>query len=212
MPQRELDLFERSLTRARDMIGLASSLTSTTSAVMDVSDIHRAAFVQGVSAFDTFVHEEVRVRILDIFASGMPMPQALRKLRVSLSSSQVALANSGSATASLGWLETEIREQHALLSFQKPDKVADAVRLISDVRLWNALAVHLGQQPVDGEAGDQILKRRLTLIADRRNTIVHQSDLDPTPPGDELYPMTRATVEDALDYLDLLARGILAVT
>jgi hypothetical protein len=207
MPKRELDLFEKSLTRARDMMGLASSLTNTTSAVMDVSDVHRAAFVQGVSAFDTFVHEEVRVQILEIFGSGTPMPKALQKFRASLSSSQVALANSG-----LGWLETEIREQHALLSFQKPDKIADAVRLISDVQLWNALAAHLGQRPVDEEAGDQILKRRLTLIVDRRNTIVHQSDLNPTPPGDELYPMTRATVEDALDFLNLLARGIQAVT
>ncbi|WP_147378856.1 hypothetical protein [Mycobacteroides abscessus] len=212
MPKRELDLFERSLTRARDMMGLASSLTNTTSAAMDVSDIHRAAFVQGVSAFDTFIHEEVRVRILNIFASGITMPKALRKFKVTLSSSRVALTNSGLSTASVSWLETEIREQHALLSFQKPDKVADAMRLVSDTQLWSALATQLGQQPVGREAGDQILKRRLTLIADRRNTIVHQSDIDPTPPGDELYPMTQATVEEALDFLDLLARGIQAVT
>ncbi|ANO13116.1 Uncharacterised protein [Mycobacteroides abscessus subsp. massiliense] len=207
MPKRELDLFERSLTRARDMMGLASSLANTTSGVMDVSDVHRAAFVQGVSAFDTFVHEEIRARILDIFASGSPMPKALQKFRVSLASVQIAVGGSG-----LGWLETEIREQHALLSFQKPDKVADAVRLISDVQLWKALAGHLGQGSLGGETGDLILKRRLTLIADRRNTIVHQSDLDPTPPGDVLYPMARATVEDALLFLDQIARGIQAVT
>jgi len=207
MPNRELDLFERSLTRARDMMGLASSLANTTSGAMDLSDVHRAAFVQGVSAFDTFVHEEIRVRILGIFTSGSPMPKALHKFKVSLASAQIAVAGSG-----LGWLETEIREQHSLLSFQKPDKVADAVRLISDVQLWKALADHLGQGPLGGETGDLILKRRLTLVADRRNTIVHQSDLDPTPPGDELYPMTRATVEDALVFLDQIARGIQAVT
>lgn len=207
MPKRELDIFERSITRARDMMGLASSLANTTSAAMDVSDIHRAAFVQGVSAFDTFVHEEIRVRILDIFASSSLMPTALQKLKVTLASAQMATTGQG-----VGWLETEIREQHSLLSFQKPDKVADGVRLISDVQLWKALAAHLGQGPHNGESGDQILKRRMTLIADRRNTIVHESDLDPTPPGDELYPMTRDTVEDALTFLDQIARGIQAVT
>lgn len=188
------------------MMGLASALANTTSGAMDLSDVHRAAFVQGVSAFDTFVHDEVRVRILDIFALGSPMPKALQKFRVSLASVQIAAGGSG-----LGWLETEIREQHALLSFQKPEKVADAVRLVSDVQLWKALACHLGQGPLGGETGDQILKRRLTLIADRRNTIVHQSDLDPTPPGDVLYPMAQATVEDALVFLDQIARGIQAV-
>lgn len=207
MPKRELDLFERGLARARDMMGLASSLESATSGAMDLSDVHRAAFVQGVSAFDTFVHEEIRARILGIFALGSPMPKALQKFKVSLASVQIAVAGS-----SLGWLETEIREQHSLLSFQKPEKVADAVRLISDVQLWKALAVHLGQGSLGNETGDQILKRRLILIADRRNTIVHQSDLDPTPPGDELYPMTRPTVEDALAFLDKIARGIQAVT
>jgi hypothetical protein len=207
MPKRELELFERSLARARDMMGLASSLANTTSGAMDLSDVHRAAFVQGVSAFDTFVHEEIRVRILDIFASGSATPNALQKFKVTLASAQTAVTGSG-----LGWLETEIREQHSLLSFQKPDKVADAVRLISDVQLWKALADHLGEGSQGGETGDQILKRRLMLIADRRNTIVHQSDLDPTQPGDELYPMTRATVEDALAFLDEIARGIQAVT
>lgn len=207
MPKRELDLFEQSLTRARDMMGLASSLNNSTSGAMDLSDIHRAAFVQGVSAFDTFVHEEIRVRILDIFSSGSPLPKALQKFKVSLASAQIAVSGSD-----LGWLETEIREQHSLLSFQKPDKVADAVRLVSDVQLWKSLADHLGQGAVGGESGDLILKRQLTLIADRRNTIVHQSDLDPTPPGDELYPMTQATVEDALAFLDRIARGIQAVT
>jgi hypothetical protein len=207
MPQRELDLFERSLTRARDMMGLASSLENTTSAAMDLSDVHRAAFVQGVSAFDTFVHEEIRVRILNIFAQGTTMPAALQRFRVTLTSAQAAMS-----TSSLVWLENELREQHSLLSFQKPDKVADAVRLISDVQLWKTLADHLGQGPQGGEPGDRILKRRLTLIADRRNTIVHESDIDPTPPGDELYPMARATVEDALTFLDQIARGIQAVT
>lgn len=207
MPQRELILFENSINRARDMMGLASSLSSTTSGVMDLSDIHRAAFVQGVSAFDTLLHEEIRVRILHIFTSGSPMPAALQRFKVTLASTQIA-----TATSDLSWLDTEIRDQLSLLSFQKPDKIADGVRLISDVQLWKELAIHLGQGAQDGVAGDQILKRRMTLIADRRNTIVHESDLDPTPPGDVLYPMTRSTVDDALTFLDRIARGIQVVT
>ncbi|MCX2971959.1 hypothetical protein OSB71_24420, partial [Streptomyces sp. JHD 1] len=69
----------------------------------------------------------------------------------------------------MGWLEQEIREQHGYLSFQQPDKVADAFRLVSDVSLWVEVAKHLGLRPED-------VKRQLKLIADRRNKIAHEAD------------------------------------
>lgn len=180
---------------------------------MELSDLYRAAFVQGVSAFDTFIHAEVRVRMLAIFGGfgSRPTP-AFERFKVSLSSVSVALLAAGDPIAGLNWFESEIREQHSFLSFQHPDKVAEAIRLVSDVKLWQELAHHLGQGTENGETGDKILKRRLALIVDRRNTIVHESDVDPTPPGHALYPMSRETAEGALGFLQTLAHGIQAVT
>lgn len=212
MPAREIAAFDRHIERARDLAGIATSLETHLTGAMDLSDMYRAAFVQGVSAFDTFVHAEVRERMLATFAGTGTKTPAFKKFKVSLSSASVALATAGNLASGLNWLETEIREQHSYLSFQQPDKVADAIRLVSDVKLWRELALHLGQGPAGGESGDKILKRRLALIVDRRNTIVHESDLDPTPPGDMLYPMSRATADDALDFLQALAHGIQAVT
>lgn len=212
MPAREIAAFDRHIERARDLAGIATSLESHLTAAMDLTDMYRAAFVQGVSAFDTFIHAEVRERMLSIFAGTGTKTPAFEKFKVSLSSASVALATAGNPASGLNWLEAEIREQHSYLSFQQPDKVADAIRLVSDVRLWKELATHLGQGARNGEPGDKILKRRLSLIVDRRNTIVHESDLDPTPPGDTLYPMSRKTAEDALDFLQAIAHGIQAVT
>lgn len=213
MPSLEIAAFDRQIDRARDLAGIATSLEVHLTGAMDLSDIYRAAFVQGVSAFDTFIHAEVRVRMLAIFrgCGGKPTP-AFERFRVSLSSVPLAIIAAGDPFAGLSWLESEIREQHSFLSFQQPDKVAEAIRLVSEVKLWQELARHLGQGTMNGESGDKILKRRLTLIVDRRNTIVHESDVDPTPPGDALYPMSRETAESALDFLQDLAHGIQAVT
>lgn len=213
MPVLEIAAFDRHITRARDLCGIATTLRAQLSDAIDLSDIYRAAFVQGVSAFDTFVHAEVRVRMLDIFSnSNSARTPAFEKFRVSLNSTSLAILNSGNSAAQLNWLDNEIREQHSYLSFQQPEKVADAVRLISDVVLWQALADHLGQNPVGGESGAKVLKRRLALIVDRRNTIVHESDVDPTLPGVAIYPMDQQTAEGALDFLQLLGHGIQAVT
>ncbi|WP_293063556.1 MULTISPECIES: hypothetical protein [unclassified Moorena] len=34
------------------------------------------------------------------------------------------------------WLENEIRQKHSYKSFQQPENIADAIRLISDKKLW----------------------------------------------------------------------------
>jgi len=210
MPQQELDLFDKQVERARDLVGTAAALNASLTGAVDVSDLYRAAYVQAVSALDTFIHSDVRARMLATFPTDSHT-QAFDRFRVSLSSVQVALATQGDLASQLNWLDAEIQDQHSYLSFQQPDKIADAIRLVSNVRLWDALALSFGQAAMDGESGAKILKRRLTLMVDRRNTIVHESDLNPTPPGDRLYPMTRATAEDAIDFVERLVHEIYAL-
>ncbi len=72
-------------------------------------------------------------------ASGGIGTLAFSRFEVSMSSVQLALSNIGNSD----WLDSEIRQRHGLLTFQKPDKVADAIRLISPIKLWEAVASHL---------------------------------------------------------------------
>jgi hypothetical protein len=211
LPARELATFDRQIQRARDLVGTAVALETSLTGAMDVSDLFRGAFVQAVSALDTFIHAEVKARMIAAFAAGGPFTPAFDRYRVSLASVRLALANQGNPGAQLNWLDSEVQEQHSYLSFQQPDKIADAVRLVSGVKLWDEVANYLGQGPVGADPGSKVVKRRLTLIVDRRNTIVHESDLDPTPPGDRLYPMDRATAEGAIDFVEAVGRAIYAV-
>lgn len=211
MPARELRVFESQIERARDLAGTAASLEQSVTVALDLSDLYRAAYVQAISALDTFVHAEVRARMLAIFAAGGPFTSAFERFRVSLSSVNLALLAHGNPATALNWLDAEIQEQHSYLSFQQPDKVADAIRLVSSANLWEDVATHLGQGPVGGETGARVIKRRLSLAVDRRNTIVHESDLDPTPPGDSLYPMPRAHAEATISFVESVVHAIYAV-
>ncbi|WP_228037154.1 hypothetical protein [Cuspidothrix issatschenkoi] len=41
------------------------------------------------------------------------------------------------------WLENEIRKEFSKLSFQTPDNIADAIRYISNKKLWDEIAIKI---------------------------------------------------------------------
>ncbi len=90
-------------------------------------------------------------------------------------------------------IEADIREQHSYLSFQQPDKIADAVRLIAELKLWDEVASLMGSTAKD-------VKDQVVLIVDRRNKIAHEADLDPTYPNTR-WPINGQDIEDTISFL-----------
>ena len=110
------------------------------------------------------------------------------------------LANS---SQSEGIFENEVREKHSFFTFQQPDKVADAIRLFSDVALWDKVGQQLG---LTGKAA----KASLALIIDRRNKIAHEADVDPSYPR-QRWPIDRSLVEDMLKTIEQIVYAIHSV-
>ncbi|WP_263975519.1 HEPN domain-containing protein [Leptolyngbya sp. 7M] len=99
------------------------------------------------------------------------------------------------------WLEDEIRERLGYQSFQQPDKIADAIRLISDKKLWDAVATRLGKSAKD-------VKQQLSAIVDRRNKIAHEADIDPTFGIGSRWYIDEALVSDAVDFIEQVVESI----
>lgn len=199
MPTHELSLFKENIGYARDLASTAVALSAQVTDAINVDDLLRASIVQGVSAFDHFIHEEVRARMLQTQEGYHPVATAFEKFRVSLGSVKKAMTSSDPE-----WLEEEIRHQHGHLSFQMPDKVADALRLVTDVPLWKEISAHLNSKP-------ESIKRQLKLIVDRRNKIAHEADTDPTPPRVR-YRIDYEMTKGSLDFLENLGKCIVVAT
>ena len=193
-----LEQFEQNLTRARNLVGLSASLSSLTTQAVDTTDLLRAALILSVSALDHFVHEFTRIGMLDVHAQAKPGTPAYLEFKVSLSSAREALAGESSS-----WLDREIRKTHGWLSFQHPDKIANAIRLVSTVDLWQAVALRRNEDV-------KATKAQLGAIVDRRNKIAHEADLDPGNPG-ERWPIDRPLVEEAIDFIESTIRAIYEV-
>jgi hypothetical protein len=182
-----VELFRENIARVRNLGGLTQALVSLTTSAVDSSDILRAQYVLAVSALDHYVHELTRLGMLEIFDGKRIPPPGYLRFQVSLDC--LATGN----IVSRDYFDSEIRTQHGYLAFQQPDKVAEAIRLIKEVKLWDRVGYRLGMDASE-------IKQRLKLIVDRRNKIAHEADLDPTYPKAR-WPISAPDVENVVEFL-----------
>jgi hypothetical protein len=149
-----------------------------------------------VSALDHFIHELTLRGMMEIWHGEREATPAYLRCPVSL---DVAARLAAESTIGIH-LETEIRMRHSFLSFQQPDKIADAVRLFSPVELWNEVGTLLKEDPRD-------LKAQLKLLVERRNKIAHEADVDPSYPG-QRWPIAPKDVDDALVFTERVGEAI----
>jgi hypothetical protein len=188
--------FETNLAQARDLVGMAVAVDAATTAAFDTSDLLRFALVSSVSSLDHYIHEVVRELMIDSVMGLRKRSEGFSRFTVS---AEAALRAAEGESPEF-WMDEEVRRQHGHLSFQHPDKMADAIRLVWDLPLWNTLAPEIGRDAKE-------LKQELLLIVTRRNRIAHEADRDPTPPH-ERWPITSADVQNAIELISSVVTAL----
>ncbi len=164
---------------------------------VDISDLLRWQWVQCISAFDKFIHDLVRVGMLEIFAKNrMPTPK--------YNTFQIDIQTYGDMTNNTidaGIIfERKIILKHGFLAFQDPGKVADALSFIwNENDKWEKIAGLLGMAKND-------CTTYLKNIVIRRNQIVHEGDYtDILMKRQDIYPQD---VLDIREYILKLGKAI----
>ena len=191
-----LDIFRANLDRVRAIHAVYLHFSGLVTPAIDLTDLLRAEIVLIVSALDHFVHELTRLGMMEIWRGDRTATPSYSKFSVSLDvTTQLAGGSAGDVH-----LETEIRTSHSFLSFQQPDKIAEAMRLFSPIELWNEIGALLGEDP-------QNLQTQLKLIVERRNKIAHEADLDPSYPH-QRWPIDRKDTEEVLAFMEKIGEAI----
>jgi hypothetical protein len=185
-----VETFKAAISRAHQIGGLHAAVRALTTEVVDPSDLLRAQIVMAISALDHLVHELAVQGMLEVYDGLRPPTISYSNFQVPLSAIQVQASQ-----LTRGEFETAIRDRHSYCSFQKPDKIADGIRLFSSVRLWEEVAQGLNTDP-------QTIKNELILAVERRNKIAHEADLDPTYPG-QRWPISPM---DSIGVVNLVSR------
>ena len=197
--QEAIDQFRANLVRVRDLGLIANALDSQTTQALDLSDILRAELVLAVSALDHFAHEIARLGMLEAYRGEREKTPQFLQFRISVEAALRGISENPFDK----WLDDEIRIRNGYQTFQSPDRIAEALRLVSDIRLWNAVAGRMDMSP-------QEVRERLNLIVDRRNKIAHEADVNRSP-YEGLLPIDRRMADDAVDFIERVGENIYAV-
>ena len=198
--QEAIDQFHANLTRIRNLDSIVAAMSSLTTPEVDLTDILRAELVMSVSALDYYVHEVVRFGMLESYSGTRTKTSQFRSFQISLGPALDAL-NLGESDDT--WISEEIRSRHSFRTFQTPDNIASAIGLISGISLWLEVARHMNTD-------DREVKEELRNIVDRRNKIAHEADMSQSP-YEDLIPIGRQMVTDAVNFLERVVEAIHAV-
>jgi hypothetical protein len=201
--------FEAVWDRCAELSALHAYLAANLSGALHPDELLRAEWVSRVCALDLYVHELVAQLMIEIFAGRRPTTPAYLRFEVSNETLDRIRAASTPSDAGAAF-DLEVRNQISYLTFQDPEKIAEAVRLCSAIELWNTLASHLGATAATQVIKAQDLKKNLSLIVKRRNRIAHEGDLQPSPLR-EPWPITQADLVFVKDHIEQIVRAIDAV-
>jgi len=163
-------------------------------AALDPTELLRAEWAMRVSALDLYVHELVAQNLLKIFQGTRPVCPGFSRMQIA-ADTLLRIRSAGSSTVSDAAFELDVRERLARVTYQAPDDIADGIRLISPIELWNEVAKHHGATGNDVKAKAGSIKLSLSQIANRRNKIVHEGDLQPGLPRTE-WPISLTDIND----------------
>lgn len=193
-----LNNFEENIKRIRQNISLIKVLISQSGNVVDYSDFLRAQIVLTVSALDFYIHQVVKMGMLEIYNSTRLETNAYKKFGITMEDSfghKNAIDD--------GWLIDVIHKKHSWQSFQSPEKIKEAISLIKTFHLWQEVSNILNLPLRD-------VTTRLSLIVDRRNKIAHEADMNPSTPGLRWHIDVKDT-ENVVDFIDSIVRAIHAL-
>lgn len=186
-----LALFNKNITNARHSGGLYDYLTASVTVPASFEDLLRSQVVYAVSAFDKLIHDLVRIGMIEIFTGiRPPTPKYLAEpISIQIHSDLI----SASVPPKEHIFEQAIFRKLKIVSYQDPIKVADGLSYIWDEgQKWQKIAEKMSQP-------DNVIRTTLKLIADRRNTIVHEADIDPLT--NEKLSINKVECEDLTNFL-----------
>lgn len=196
--------------RCDDIADVYSYLRKNTSDILNLDEILRSEWVLRVGALDTYIHELVAQSMLDIFEGRKKTTLQYNNFKISnetLSRIHGATTKPEATSA----YDLEVRTQLTRITYQAPEDIADGIRIFSEIKLWQEVAVGLGATNKTKEDDAKKLKKDVSLIVNRRNKIAHEGDLQPIATR-EPWPIAAADLVYVKTTIETIVRTIDKIT
>lgn len=194
-----LDNFKTLIEQCSTSEGLYQYLDSQ-KIPLDFSNLLRWQWTLSVSALDRYIHDIVRIGMVQSFDGKRPQTAKFRTFHIDMNKFTI-ITNSPIPTNEF---EQEIARQHSFLAFQLPDKIADALSYIWDENdKWNIISRNM-KTPITSRD----LRTKLTNIVIRRNQIVHEGDCFTAGSLFQQQPISLVDTKNVTGFISELAESI----
>ncbi|MHC5756065.1 MAG: HEPN domain-containing protein [Nostoc sp.] len=176
---------------AKNLTSLYEYLESSIRSPLAFDDLLRSQIVYSVSAFDKLMHDIIRIGMIEIFTGRrQPTPKYLAE-SISISTYHELIPAIFPPKEYI--FEQAIVKKLKIVSYQDPEKVAEGLSYIWDEKQkWQQIAIKMGTD-------DKTAKTTLKLIVNRRNSIVHEADIDPST--DQKYSISKNECQSITNFL-----------
>lgn len=181
-------------------------LDSQLTPALTPDELLRAEWVARLSALDLYIHELVAQKMREIFDGRRPPSAGFLRFPIP-SDVLMRIRESKSLTDQSSAFELEVRNRLSFSTYQDPEKIAEGIRLISDVELWNEIAIRQGATTTTKTSKAKTLKLELSLIVERRNKIAHEGDLQPGTPRTP-WPIDRTDLKHVASFISEVVKII----
>ncbi len=166
--KQSFDLFLKMLAECNGIRTVYEYLENKVHAPVNYSDLLRWQWIQAVSTLDKFIHDIVRIGILEIYTGVRISTQKYQSFPLSLEI--LMRMKDGDVYSSSKILENQILAKHSFLAFQDPDKISDALSYIwNEEHKWQCISNKMN-------ISESSARKQLRNISIRRNQIVHEGD------------------------------------
>lgn len=159
-------------------------------------ELLRAEYVMLVGAFDCYVHDFVRERMVMAFKTPSTIPDKTRDYKVSLGV-MMDIISETNPISQMQMLENEIKKTESAFSYQSSSSVEYVLGMVGFKKIWTTL----------WSKNDAATKKnQLNLIVRRRNQIAHEADMDYATNTKNIISLS--DVVDAKDFLTDMTKRI----
>jgi hypothetical protein len=159
---------------------------------MDYSDLLRWQWIQVVSSLDKFIHDIVRVGMLDIYTGHRNPTNKYLTFNIDLKTHLQIIQDSSLALLAF---EQQVLLKNGYQAFQDSEKISDALSYIWDKKnKWKVISDSIGMSESD-------VKTQLRNISIRRNQIVHEGDY-----SDVLLQRQGISKDDVIEVIDFIEK------
>ncbi len=153
----------------------------------DLADLLRSELVNIVSAIDRFIHEIVRIGIIEAYLGRTSQTLKCQAISIRFSTlTKVLECNSIESPTSVEetaeyWINKEVVTLLKSMSFQKIKSIKDALSYIWDEQNKIPAIINVMRYTFPGATDNEkqkFLEDKIDLLVSRRNQIVHEADYD----------------------------------